>query len=144
MSAAVGAGSIASGPLTARIGPKLPMVAGLALAGAGAALLATTGRDTPLAVIIAGSVLLGLVSLAMPAMTAVAVGSAGREHAGLASGILNAARQSGGALGVALLGALLASSASDGQGMTLHLPLAVAAAGYLLAIGLTMAIRTER
>jgi DHA2 family methylenomycin A resistance protein-like MFS transporter len=72
------------------------------------------------------------------------LGSAGREHAGLASGILNAARQAGGALGVALLGALLASSGSGGQGMTLHLPLAVAAVGYLLAIGLTTVIRTER
>jgi DHA2 family methylenomycin A resistance protein-like MFS transporter len=72
-------------------------------------------------------------------MTSVAVGSTGREHAGLASGILNAARQAGGALGVALLGALFASS-----GMTLHLPLAVAAVGYLLAIGLTLAIRPDR
>jgi len=144
MSIAVGAGSMASGPLTARLGPKPPMIAGLALAGAGAAVLATTGSDTSLTVIIGGSVLLGLCSLAMPAMTAVAVGSAGREHAGLASGILNAARQAGGALGVALLGALLASSGRSGQGMTLHLPLAVAAVGYLLAIGLTMAIRTER
>jgi MFS transporter, DHA2 family, methylenomycin A resistance protein len=44
-------------------------------------------------------------------MTAVVVGAAGPEHAGVASGIQNAARQSGGALGVALLGSLLASTA---------------------------------
>ncbi len=91
-----------------------------------------------------GSVLLGMCSLAMPAMTAVVVGSAGREHAGVASGILNAARQAGGALGVALLGALLASSQTAGQRITLHLPLTVAAVGYLLAIGLALAIRRER
>jgi DHA2 family methylenomycin A resistance protein-like MFS transporter len=146
MSVAVGAGSLASGPLVARTGPRPPMIAGFALAAAGAALLATAGADAPLALIVGGSVLLGLCSLAMPAMTAVAVGSAGREHAGLASGILNAARQAGGALGVALLGALLASSGTPSSGaqarsMTLHLPLTVAAAGYLLAIALTMAIR---
>jgi DHA2 family methylenomycin A resistance protein-like MFS transporter len=117
------------------------MIAGLALAGAGAALLATAGANAPLAVLTGGSVLLGLCSLAMPAMTAVVVGSAGREHAGVASGILNTARQAGGALGVALLGALLASSPTAGQGMTLHLPLTVAAVGYLLAIALTLAIR---
>jgi DHA2 family methylenomycin A resistance protein-like MFS transporter len=86
-------------------------------------------------------VLLGLCSFAMPAMTAVAVGSAGPEHAGVASGVLNTARQAGGALGVALLGALLASSPAAGPGVTLHLPLTVAAVGYLLAIGLTLAIR---
>ena len=144
MSVAVGIGSVASGPLTARLGARVPMIAGLALAGAGAALLATAGPDAPLALLTGGSVLLGLCSLAMPAMTAVAVGSAGREHAGVASGILNAARQAGGALGVALLGALLASSATAGRGMTLHLPLTVAAVGYLLAIGLALAIRPER
>jgi MFS transporter, DHA2 family, methylenomycin A resistance protein len=144
MSAAVGVGSTASGPLTARLGPKPPMITGLLLAAAGAALLAVTGAGTSLALIVAGSVLLGLCSLAMPAMTAVAVGSVGRERAGLASGILNAARQSGGALGVALLGALLASSQHSGHGMSLRLPLAVAAAGYLVALALTLVIRTRR
>lgn len=141
MSAAVGVGSIVSGPLTARLGSRPPMIAGLAIAGAGAAVLATAGAAAPLALIVAGSVLLGLCSLAMPAMTAAAVGSVGRERSGLASGILNAARQSGGALGVAVLGALLASPRAGRNGMTLHLPLAVAAAGLLLALGLTLAIR---
>ena len=143
MSVAVGVGSMASGPLTARLGARVPMITGLALAGAGAALLATAGASAPLALITGGSVLLGMCSLAMPAMTAVVVGSTGREHAGVASGILNAARQAGGALGVALLGALLASSQTAGRGMTLHLPLTVAAVGYLLAIGLALAIRRD-
>ena len=114
MSLVVGAGSLASGPLTARFGPRPPMIAGLAIAAAGAALLATAGPGTSLTVILGGSVLLGLVALAMPAMTAAVVGAAGTEHAGVASGILNAARQSGGALGVALLGSLLGSRAGPG------------------------------
>jgi MFS transporter, DHA2 family, methylenomycin A resistance protein len=138
-SLAVGAGSLASGPLTARTGPRLPMTAGLGLAAAGAAVLAAGGPGTPLWILVAGSIVLGLCSLAMPAMTAVVVGSAGREHAGVASGILNAARQSGGALGVALLGSLLAGS---GHAMSLHVPLAVAAAGYVAAAALAaIAIR---
>src|SRR4051794_36969709 len=89
MSVAVGVGAIISGPLTARTGPRPPMLAGLTLAAAGAALLATVTTAAPLALIVGGSMLLGLCSLAMPAMTAVAVGAAGPEHAGLASGILN-------------------------------------------------------
>jgi hypothetical protein len=73
----------------------------------------------------------------MPAMTAVVVGAAGREYAGVASGMLNAARRAGGALGVALLGSLLGSaSPSAGHALSLHVPLAVAAVGYLVAITL--------
>jgi MFS transporter, DHA2 family, methylenomycin A resistance protein len=134
MSLLVGLGSLASGPLTARLGPRPPMIAGLTLAGAGAVLLATTGPQTSLALIVAGSLLLGLVSLAMPAMTAVVVGSAGPKNAGVASGTLNAARQAGGALGVAVLGSLLGRGAQ----LSLHLPLTVAAAGYLVAIVLSV------
>ena len=59
---------------------------------------------------------------------------------GAASGILNAARQSGGALGVALLGSLLGS----GRVLNLHVPLAVAAGGYLVALALAcIAIRSR-
>jgi DHA2 family methylenomycin A resistance protein-like MFS transporter len=141
MSLVVGAGSLASGRLTARFGSRPPMLAGLTLGAAGAAVLATAGSATPLAILVAGSVLLGLVSLAMPAMTAAAVGAAGPEHAGVAGGLLNAARQSGGALGVALLGSLLGSSSgtsshgsASGHALNLHLPLAVGAALYLLAL----------
>ena len=138
MSVVVGLGSLASGRLTARVGPRPPMLAGLTLAAAGAAVLATVGTATSLAVVVGGSILLGLTSLAMPAMTAVVVGAAGSEHAGVAAGILNAARQSGGALGVALLGSLLGS----GRTLTLHVPLAAAAGGYLVALALAgLAIR---
>ncbi len=136
MSIAVGAGSLASGPLTARLGPRRPMIVGLTLAAAGAALLATAGAATSLGIIVAGSVVLGLCALAMPAMTAVVVGAAGPQHAGVASGVLNTARQAGGALGVALLGSLLATSGAAGHSLTLHVALSVAAAVYLLAVAL--------
>jgi len=133
MSLTVGAGSLASGRLTARFGPRPPMIAGLTLAAAGTALLSTAGAGTPTTAILAGSILLGLVSLAMPAMTAAVVGAAGPEHAGVASGTLNAARQSGGALGVALLGSLL------GHPPDLRVPLLAATAGYLIAVALAAA-----
>jgi MFS transporter, DHA2 family, methylenomycin A resistance protein len=134
MSAFVGVGSVISGRVTARLGARLPMIAGLTCAACGTVVLSLVDPATPLGLLVGGSVLLGLVSLAMPAMTAVAVGSAGREHAGLASGVLNSARQAGGALGVALLGALLASG--GGHAQALRLPMLAATGGYLLAIGL--------
>jgi DHA2 family methylenomycin A resistance protein-like MFS transporter len=55
----------------------------------------------------------------------------------VASGVLNAARQSGGALGVALLGSLFASSALAGSGSaapSLRVPLAFAAVLNLAAL----------
>ena len=88
--------------------------------------------------IVAGSLLIGLISLAMPAMTAAVVGAAGPEHAGVASGVLNTARQAGGALGVAVLGSLL------GHSLSLHVPLPVATAGYLVAIALVCVVLRGR
>ena len=114
------------------------MIAGLTLAAAGTALLATAGPSTPLAVILVGSMLIGLISLAMPAMTAAVVGAAGPEHAGVASGVLNTARQAGGALGVAVLGSLL------GHALSLRAPLLVATAGYLVAVALVCVVLRDR
>jgi hypothetical protein len=57
-----------------------------------------------------------------------------RGYSAPASGVLNAARQSGGALGVALPGALFAPAAQSGQ--SLRAPMTVAAAGYAVAAGL--------
>ena len=94
------------------------------------------GASTSLGLLVAGTVILGLCSLAMPAMTAVVVGSAGREHAGVASGVLNTTRQAGGALGVALLGALLAGGGNGGPALSLQKPLIVAAIGYVIAVAL--------
>jgi MFS transporter, DHA2 family, methylenomycin A resistance protein len=136
MSVAVGAGSFTSGRLTARFGPRPPMIAGLALAAAGAAVIATVSTTSSLGVLLAGSVILGLCSLAMPAMTSVVVGAAGPQHAGVASGVLNAARQAGGALGVALLGSLLTGAGQGQHGLALQVPLSVAAASLLAAVGL--------
>jgi len=71
----------------------------------------------------------------MPAMTAVAIGSAPGHRIGLASGVLNAARQTGGAFGVALLGALLAAG---GDEVSLHLAFAVIAGAYATAVVLAL------
>lgn len=133
MAILVGAGSLLSGRLTARRGPRAPMLCGFAIAALGAAALALVGPSTPLIVLVAGSMALGLCSLAMPAMTAVALASVERPRSGLASGLLNAARQSGGALGIALLGSLLTVGGAGPEHLDLHVAFAVAAAGYLLA-----------
>ncbi|AHH99281.1 MFS transporter [Kutzneria viridogrisea] len=104
---AVGTNAFLAGRVVARLGTRAPMVAGGIAGALGSAVLATLDVHGPLAVLLVGSVLFGCCSLAMPAMTATAMSSLGPAQAGLGSGVLNAARQTGGALGVALLGSLL-------------------------------------
>jgi DHA2 family methylenomycin A resistance protein-like MFS transporter len=133
----VGAGSTSSGRLTARFGPRLPMLVGMSCGAAGTLAMSAAGPGSPLVLLLGGSVVLGLCSLAMPAMTSVALGAVEPDRAGLASGVLNAARQTGGALGVALLGALFASSAAATGEPGLDVPLRVAALGYVVAVGLS-------
>lgn len=124
MTVVVGIGATYSGRLTARFGSRRPMIAGLSCGALGAMVLAATGE------VLLGSMLLGLVSLAMPAMTAVVLGAAPDDRAGLASGVLNASRQAGGALGVAVLGALFQRTLAE--------PLLVVVFAYAAGIALTV------
>ena len=83
------------------------MMTGLGAGAAGAVLVALNpARGSPWALAIS-AVPLGLTAMAMPAMTATAMAGAPGHRVGLASGVLNAARQTGGAFGIAVLGALL-------------------------------------
>jgi DHA2 family methylenomycin A resistance protein-like MFS transporter len=64
----------------------------------------------------------------MPAATAAIIEAAPPSRAGIASGVLNASRQAGGAIGVALLGALIAGTRFvDG----LHVAMAVSCVAFL-------------
>jgi DHA2 family methylenomycin A resistance protein-like MFS transporter len=131
-------GPVLVGRLTARIGPRPPMVAGQALAAVGSGLLAASGPNTAYLQLVAGLVLLGTgFALTMPSLTAAVVASAARQRAGIASGVLNASRQVGGALGVALLGSLIAGSLGITSG--LHLALAIVTAGFILGATLSAA-----
>ena len=101
--------SFASGRLTARGGPGRTMVAGLLTGAVGFAGWLLAGADTSYAVLVAPMVLAGAgTSFAMPAATVAVMESAPGERGGSAAALLNAARQLGSALGVALFGSLAA------------------------------------
>ena len=82
------------------------MLSGLAAGVLAAALVALAPSSGGVWALIGASAPLGLTARATPAMTAVAIGSAPGHRIGLASGVLNAKRQTGSAFGVAVLGAL--------------------------------------
>jgi MFS transporter, DHA2 family, methylenomycin A resistance protein len=125
-----------SGRMIARLGEWRAMIFSLAAGAAGATLLAVFGGDS-VPVTILASLPFAAVSLCMQAMTALAMEGTPVERIGLAAGVQNAARQAGGALGVALLGTLLAA----GTGLSLHLPIGLIVVLELVALGLTVAGR---
>lgn len=125
-------GAPASGFLAARFGPRIPMLLGFCSGIIGSLIILLAGLDGSIPLLMVGIGILGLCSLAMPAMTSVALYSAPYQHRGLASGVLNTSRQMGGAIGIAVLGAVLGSQ----PGSTVILvPLMIIVAGcYLLAV----------
>jgi MFS transporter, DHA2 family, methylenomycin A resistance protein len=130
----IGVIAFGSARLISRLGEWRAMLYGLVGGAFGTALLAIFGGDSVAATIVF-SLPFATVALTMQAMTALAMEGTPVERIGLASGVQNAARQAGGALGVALLGTLLTATG----GLSLHLPLAVVSAGYLLSCALTVA-----
>lgn len=97
-----------SGQITARRGARLPMALGLAIGGAGMLGLATVGARAALPSVVGPMLAVGVgASLAMPAMTHAAIDHTPKERAGIGSAVLNASRQVGGVVGIALLGALI-------------------------------------
>jgi DHA2 family methylenomycin A resistance protein-like MFS transporter len=133
--------SVASGRLTGRVGPRVPMLVGLTLAGLGFLGLIAAGAGTSYAVLVAPLIAIGFgMAMTMPAATAAIIEAAPADRAGIASGVLNASRQAGGAIGVALLGTLVQSGAFVPG---LHLAMAVAGGVFLSAAAVT-ALTVER
>ncbi|AUT47477.1 MFS transporter [Achromobacter sp. AONIH1] len=111
---ASGIASTVFGKLNPRFGLPRLMIAGYALIGA--AMLGMTGLDahTPYALTCALMVLLGVGSgLALPATSMAVMATVPRERSGMASATMNALRQSGMTIGIALLGALMSARAVD-------------------------------
>ncbi|MFH8404409.1 MFS transporter [Streptomyces sp. NPDC018019] len=110
--------SMLGGRMTARSGPRLPIVIGLAIGAAGFLGLLIAGRSTPYPALVLPLAAIGFgTAFAMPATVTAVVESAPAGRAGTASGVLNCARQVGSALGVALLGALVAGTSAFPTGM---------------------------
>jgi DHA2 family methylenomycin A resistance protein-like MFS transporter len=133
--------STVSGRIMARTGPRAPMLTGLLLGGAGLLGLAVAGLDTPYLVFIVPMIAAGSgMALTMPAATASVMEAAPPDRGGIASGVINAARQAGGVLGVAILGSLVSVRTDFIPG--LRAGLIIAAAAFLT--GAAVAARTGR
>jgi DHA2 family methylenomycin A resistance protein-like MFS transporter len=102
--------NVASGAVAARTGPRLPMIAGAAGMVVGFSMLSMLGPRTPyLGMVLPFIIIPGSMGFGVPAMTAAVLSSVDRSRSGTASAVLNASRQTGGAIGVAIFGALVGS-----------------------------------
>ncbi len=132
-------------PFSARIaeraGARLLVCGGLAVMALGLAALAMVPAATPVWLLAALMMLVGLGGpLVMPPVTGVLLNSVPAHLSGTASGVFNTGRQVGGALAVAVFGALLAGQGTFQHGM--RVSLLVAAAVALAAAAGAAALRT--
>jgi DHA2 family methylenomycin A resistance protein-like MFS transporter len=123
-----------SAPIAERFGARIVITTGLVLLAAGLALLAiVTSTAAPLTVA-ALMLPVGLAGpLIMPPITAVLLNSVPGSLAGTASGVFNTSRQLGGALAVAVFGALVAQPAGFIHGLRLSLTIAAVVAAVAAA-----------
>lgn len=133
-------------PFTARLaerfGARVLVTVGLLAMAAGLAVIALMPGTAPVAVLSALMVLPGLAGpLVMPPVMALLLHAVPASRAGVASGVFNTSRQVGGALAVAVFGALLASRATFLHG--LRLSLLIAAAVALATTGVSLLLRPD-
>ncbi|GAA4045998.1 MFS transporter [Streptomyces shaanxiensis] len=136
MTGLIAATNVVAGKLAGRYGPRLPMLLGQALAVVGLLLLLYVDAGTPSSLVAVLLVPMALgCALTVPPLTAAMMDAVPAERAGLAAGVLNAARQVSGGLGIAAFGALV----SDGFVGGMRLSLVISAA--LLTVTFALSFR---
>jgi DHA2 family methylenomycin A resistance protein-like MFS transporter len=134
-----GIASLASslgGRHTARLGARRVMLVGLPVGALGLFSMVFAGAATPYWLLVIPLLAIGFgTAYTMPAATATTVEAAPAGHAGIASGTLNASRQIGSTLGVAVFGTLVAATGTFMAGYHLSVLVGgvVFAAGALVA-----------
>jgi DHA2 family methylenomycin A resistance protein-like MFS transporter len=129
--------NVASGIVAARTGPRFPMIAGAVGTLAGYAMLSQLGSRTPyLAMVVPFIIIPASMGFSIPAMTAAVLSSVDRNRTGTASAVVNASRQTGGAIGVAIFGAMVGNTPTQ---IVQGIRMASLTSVVLLAIATTVA-----
>jgi MFS transporter, DHA2 family, methylenomycin A resistance protein len=104
--------AVVGGRIAQRFGPRLPAGLGLALTGVSfVAVALMPSQDGAAALLVLGLAGIGL-GVATPALVSAATAAVPAPRAGMAAAVNNTARQAGGAIGVALIGAIGAIQAA--------------------------------
>jgi DHA2 family methylenomycin A resistance protein-like MFS transporter len=139
MTALTGLLTLIAPRIAARFGPRIPIAVGQFFQAAGLLSLCVAVAGAPVWLVAALTVLIGLgASLSVPTLTALLVASVPAERAGTTSGVLNTCRQLGGALAVAVFGALVARPDTFLHGMQAGLLIAALLLLVTAAASLTL------
>jgi DHA2 family methylenomycin A resistance protein-like MFS transporter len=139
LAGSVFAANLVSGRLSALIGSRVVILIGLGAMFAGCLSLLWVGAGTPFGeLVLQQMVLAGGIGLLVPQMTSLLMGSVDRSRSGIAAGTLNAMRQAGSVLGVAVFGSLVSGPGSGRFTSGLHVAL-VLSIGLIAASALVMA-----
>jgi EmrB/QacA subfamily drug resistance transporter len=130
-----------SGRLSDRTGSRLPSTLGMVLLAIGQFLLSRTDEHTPVGLLVAPLVLVGLgIGLFTSPNGSAVMGAVPAERRGIAGGVLSTARTLGNVLGIGLAGAILSTALADGGEASRSLlnagvSAALATAALLAALG---------
>lgn len=114
MTAVVTVANVVSGRLSARFGYRLPMAYGQALAALGyLSLLFVQGNSSALVIALPLLAIGTGVALAVPSINTAVLMHVEPSRIGIASGVLNSARQIGGVVGVGVFGSLVRPETTD-------------------------------
>lgn len=113
-----------------RIGPLMTMIVGALLSALGCLGMLGVAPDTSYWAICTQMIMMSAgLGLLVPPLTSALLGSVDKARSGIAAGVLNATRQTGSVLGVALFGSLISGDFVPGM----HLALVIATAVLCLA-----------
>lgn len=124
-----------SGRLVATRGPRLPLlVAGVTMSASGL-LFAAFSAESSTPMLFCGYVLFGIgFGLVNAPITNTAVSGMPRAQAGVAAAVASTSRQTGGALGVAIVGAVLAAGMAGGSGSAAQFVPAARPAWWIITV----------
>jgi len=124
--------SVLGGRMAARCGTRVPILAGLGALSASASIIAALPSGASYPFFAPALALMGIgAGLVAPSMNAAILASVPPSLSGIGAGVLNASRQVGTALGVALFASLFHD---HGKAMATRVSLAWAGAAYLVAL----------
>jgi EmrB/QacA subfamily drug resistance transporter len=124
------------GRLVSKVGPRVLMTTGMLMAGFGLFALSFLQVDSSYNMIWPFQILMGAgMALTMPSVSSTGMAAVEQAKAGIASGVINASRQVGGALGIAALGSIGTSiAAANWHDKVSSLPVPASIQDKLLAL----------
>src|SRR6185437_4744490 len=123
-----------AGRITSRIGPRLPVACGFVISAGGLVVLLAVGANSGYLVLLLAFLLWGIgLGVLTPAVVAASIAAVPGQRAGLGSAVNNTARQVGGAMGVAVAGAIAGEPGNSGFLDGFHALAVGAACLYLLS-----------